>query len=117
MISRKEYMANLPKYGTEESTKAHRAYYAQFVLPHVLKLVEFRIGLAALKASTRESFNDIPLEKWDAIWMRRAPNGMHIEPGPLVSTLLKEAGEGNSASTGTCILKEAARQLLESKSE
>ena len=40
---------------------------------------------------------------------------MYIDPGLTVSALIREAGEGFSASIGTCILKEAARQIAEEK--
>lgn len=112
MKTRTEYMNGLPEYGTTESTAHHRAYYAQFVTPHVKALVRDRIGIERLKNSTDKHFNDIPLSVWDSFWCHYSP-GLHIQPGAVVSSLLKEAGEGNSASTGTCILKEAARQIAE----
>ena len=116
MNTRKEYMASLPKYGTPESTKAHRAYYAQFVTDCVKDLVKARIGMGRLLASRDPNLNDIPLSDWDSIWMRRGPRGMWIEPGARVAALIREAGEGFGASTGTCILKEAGRQLIEEAS-
>lgn len=113
MKTRSEYMDSLPKYGTPESTAAHRAYYAQFVNHHVRNLVLARIGMDRLLASHDEHFNDIPLAVWDSFWVSHNPS-MHIVPPSSVAALLREAGESNSASTGTCILKEAARQLIES---
>ncbi len=114
MKTRTEYMNTLPKYGTPESTAAHRSYYAQFVTPYVKQLVAERIGINRLCASKDPHFNDIPLKVWDSFWVTVLPNGgMYIVPPSTVSALLKEAGEGNSASTGTCILKEAARQVVE----
>jgi len=116
-ITRTQYMNSLPKYGTAESKDAHRAFYAQFVTPATLELVESRIGLKAIQSSNDPHFNDIPLAKWDAIWIRRIGNRMRIYPGAIVEALLKEAGENNSASTGVCILKEAAQQIKERKAE
>lgn len=109
-------MESLPKYGTKESAAYHRAYYAQFVTPHVIAIVKNRIGVERLKASKDPHFNDIPLSVWDSFWVRSAKGGMYIEPGLVVSELIRKAGEGFSASTGTCILKEAARQIVESES-
>jgi hypothetical protein len=109
MKTRNQYMETLPKYGTKESTEAHNDYYSQFVTPYVLELVKSRIGVDKISASKDEHFNDIPLSSWDAIWLRHEGRRMFIVPPPSVSALLKEAGEGNSASTGTCILKQAAR--------
>ena len=115
MKTRQEYMAELPKFGTKESTAAHRAYYAQFVLPHVRRLVADRIGVHVIERSSDKHLNDIPLHLWDSIWRRDDSRGMWIEPGAMVSGLLKAAGEGNSASTGVCVLKEAARQIKEAR--
>lgn len=116
MKTRTEYMNSLPKYGTPESLAAHRAYYAQFVTPYVKQLVTDRIGLKTLLASRDEHLNDIPLKVWDSFWVNHTPSGgMYITPPFAVGALLREAGEGNSASTGTCILKEAARQVIEAQ--
>lgn len=91
---------------------SHREYYGQFVTPYVLQLVANSIGLDKIKASKDPHFNDIPLQEWDRIWMRRTPQGgYYIVPPMSISEMLREAKEGNSAATGTCILKEAARQL------
>ena len=103
MKTRSEYM---------DKQITHRAYYAQFVTPYVKSLVRDRIGIDRLMSSKDEHFNDIPLAVWDSFWVSMR-GGMHIVPPATVSALLREAGEVNSASTGTCILKEAAKQLLE----
>ncbi len=108
-------MESLPKYGTPESTEHHRAYYAQFVTPYVKALVKDRVGLSRLLSSKDPHLNDIPLSEFDSIWVRYTPS-IHIRPPSAISALLREAGEGNSAATGTCILKEAARQLIEENS-
>lgn len=104
MKTRTEYM---------DKKISHRAYYAQFVTQHVRNLVLARIGMDRLLKSHDEHLNDIPLALWDSFWVSNA-GGMHIVPPSSITALLREAGEGNSASTGTCILKEAARQLIES---
>lgn len=95
-----------------EKRCSHRAYYGQFVSSHVKQLVVDRIGLPRLMASKDEHLNDIPLQLWDSFWVSHTPS-MHIKPPLTIGALLREAGEGNSASTGTCILKEAARQVIE----
>lgn len=107
-------MNGLPKHGIPESAAHHRAYYAQFVTPGVRSLVLSRFGVERLKANSRDPyFNTIPLKEWDSFWVRRANGGMYIDPGFKVAELIRAAGEGFSASTGVCILKEAARQLVE----
>lgn len=113
MKTRQQYMDTPPKYGTPESTAHHRAYFAQFVTPHVKAQVLARFGIKRLKANAKDPhFNTIPLSEWDAFW-GCYDRGMYIRPPAPVAELLKRAGEDNSMSTGTCILKEAARQLVE----
>ena len=107
-------MANLPKSDTPESFAAHRAYYAQFVNAHVRGLVAGRIGLPTLLASKDPHLNDIPLARWDAFWTyRTASGGYGITPPGFVADMIRATGEGASASTAVCILKEAARQVIE----
>lgn len=92
---------------------SHRAYYAQFVTPAVKAIVSRRIGIEDIRLSTDPSMNDISIERWN-FWYRRSPEGgLYIDPGPDILKLIEEAGEINSWATGTCILKEAARQLIE----
>jgi hypothetical protein len=113
MKTRKEYMDNLAKYGTAESTANHRAYYGQFVTAGVKAVVLARFGRDRLMACRDEHLNDIPLAKWDEFWMRRDNlGGMFIQPPFGVVAMLNEAGEGFSAATGVCILKEAAKQII-----
>lgn len=91
----------------------HREYYGQFVSQYVRDLVRDRVGMARLLSSRDEHLNDIPLSVWDSFWVRHADGGMYIQLPFAVVSLIKEAGEDFSASTGTCILKEAARQVIE----
>lgn len=106
MMTRKDYI-NSPRDTHEDSHAIHRQYYGQFVTEEVKNAVEERFGMEALiKAYAKDpSLNSIPLAHWDALTLniKRAVNADSI----------KEAGEGWSFSTGVCILKEAARQLLE----
>lgn len=92
---------------------SHRDYFAQFVGPYVRDLVASRIGVDRLCASRDPNLNDIPLSVWDSFWVKRVDGGLCIRPPLSISERLKEAGEDNSASTGTCILKEAARQVID----
>jgi hypothetical protein len=86
----------------------HDAYYGQFVTPRIINLVSQQIGTDKILVSTRESFNDIPLDKWDKIY-----------PFPLIATgkgsKLDEAGDNYSLSTHVCIAKQAARIIKEQK--
>lgn len=113
MIHRNEYMAN--------SAELHRAYYSQFVNAGVRNLVKCYIGMEALLKSTDKHLNDIPLAKWDSMVIPHNAKGYvrgTIEDGMLIGylngTQMKACGEGGlSLGVGVCILKEAARQLIE----
>lgn len=76
------------------STAAHRAYYAQYVGEQV-KLLVARVFGGELYKSKDPHLNDLELRRWDA---------------------LKANGDYLTLGTGVCVLKEAARQLIESQS-
>ena len=95
MFSHQQYM-------NRECT--HDQYYAQFVTTMIKAIVHDSIGMKAIVASTDKHLNDIPLRLWD-----------NLHPMVMESSkkLRKEAGEGNSLSSGVCIAKAAARALKE----
>ena len=93
MLTRKQYLNG-------ECT--HREYYAQFVDERTKHHVRFGIGMKTLRASTCEHLNDITLKRWDRL--------VPCAPG---SGKFKEAGDSYTLSGGVCMLKEAAKQLLE----
>jgi len=89
-----------------DGTCDHREYYRQFVNPFVTRMVERVITTERLlKSSDQQYFNDIALNRWDmmvsALWIMVSKD------------LLNQAGEIRSLGTGVCILKAAARQLVE----
>jgi len=96
MISREDYI---------EGKATHQAYYGQFVNAGYKSRVLSRIGLSQLVASRDPHFNDIPLAEWEKIasW------------GGLASTTSKmeQCGDYLTIAGHICILKEAARQLVE----
>jgi hypothetical protein len=104
-MNRKEYMAN--------PNKLHRAYYGQFVTPSIRRYVANCIGIDQIRASKDRYFNDIPLPRWD----RLSGSLQHVlsVPGEIEYPNHPEyAGKRfYSLCNGVCILKEAARQLLE----
>lgn len=97
VILRSEYIAG---------NVSHADYYGQFVNESVIRTVEGYIGKAKIVASTDPHFNDIPLEKWDA-----------LQPAILsiVGTKLGEANGtgGVSLSDTVCVAKAAARVIKE----
>lgn len=104
MITRKEHMA-LEYVDAATAMARHREYYSQFVTPKAKQLVLRHIGREKLLRSTDPYLNDIKLSQWDRLVG-------HIV-GSEVVTLLREAGDFLSLGTGVCILKEAARQIIE----
>ena len=80
----------------------HREYNAQFVTDGIKSVVKSRFGLKRLKeTSDQKNLNSIPLKEWDDT------------PIFGVSAKLREAGDYLTAAGKVCILKEAARQLIE----
>lgn len=91
-------------YTREEYMKdkcTHREYYAQFVTDEIKGIVKATIGESRLLASKDEHLNDIPLKQWDNMYMPALK--IHMET---VGDYLTQAGK-------VCILKEAARQIIE----
>lgn len=87
----------------EHAAKLHRRYYGQFVDDRVRALVQRHFGLARLVESTDPHFNDIPLSSWDRL--------AALLPADM-DTRLRAQGDCLSPMAATCILKEAATQLV-----
>lgn len=99
IITRSDYLS-----AQGDRKAAYRAYYAQFVTPAHFARIERGIGIQAVKASTDEHFNDIPLKLWDKLAV----------PVPAESArLMKEALDYPTLCGAVCILKEAAQQIRE----
>lgn len=100
-MTRQEYLNAYD--GTD---KAHRVYYGQFVNKTVKALVTNGIGLDALVASQDPHFNDIPLAVWDNV-------GIALQYRSGVRAQFQRLGDFVTPSGLVCILKEAARQIVE----
>lgn len=97
MISRSEYVAG---------NVSHDEYYGQFVTDALLQVVKSRFG-EALQGSRDEHFNDIPLQRWDAV----AEYLGDISPD-IVRAIAKANGSGGiSLSDKVCVLKRAAKRI------
>ena len=97
MITRNDYIQT-------GGRDAHRAYYAQFITPAHKSRILNNIGIERLQRSDDHYFNDIPLELWDKISV----------PVPAQSAkLLRECGDYPTLAGAVCIMKEAARQMIE----
>lgn len=103
-MTRAEYLKRSCE-NEDEQILAHREYYAQFVDDSIRAMVTSHFGLSRLVGSRDRSFNDIELKLWD---------GLHL--GSKVHALLKERGDHMTMSGSVCILKEAARQVVEGAS-
>lgn len=69
----------------------HREYFSQWVDDSKKNTIKNVIGIKKLLQSDDEHLNDIPLKTWDSV----------------------SYGWGDSLSTGVCIAKEVAKQLIE----
>jgi hypothetical protein len=96
MISRADYIAG---------KATHQAYYGQFVNDTYKKRVLGRIRFSQLLASRDPCFNDIPLAKRDVIASQAGLGS--------TTSKMKECGDYLTLAGHICILKEAARQLVE----
>lgn len=90
----------------------HREYYKQFVDNAVLKVVEQRFTLDRLRRAYEEdeNFNTIHLMYWDNLTRGLLYNWNVLD-------VMDKTGETYSLSTGVCILKAAARILVERTKE
>lgn len=97
MITRQQYL-------NKECT--HNEYYAQFVTPSILRIVESEFGIACLKQAFEKDphFNTIPLAKWDSL-------SLYLNKAQ-INSLMKDCGDFVSQAGLVCILKNAARQLV-----
>jgi hypothetical protein len=98
MISRKDYM---------DKKATYREYYGQFVNETIKNLVLGRFGIKRLRKAFKEDehLNSIPLYSWDSM--------VYTLRSPEMIKAIKETGDFFSLAGGVCILKEAARQVIE----
>ena len=89
-----------------EGKCTHREFYAQFVTDDTIKQVGKIFGdrLHSAKDNHFNSNSGFKLREWDRLWL--TPNQINK---------VKSVGGTNTRSTKVCILKEAARQYVESK--
>lgn len=92
----------------------HRIYWGQFVTEGVKKLVLQHIPKEELMASVDPHFNDIPLQMWDQMhaWVPQHVKRAIAESN---ATMYAPGTQGRffSLSDMTCLLKEAAQQIVE----
>lgn len=109
-MTRKEYLNSLPAPGNDEASHAHhRAYYAQFATPSVLRAVQFHFDVPMLQKAFAEDRhgNSIEVDVWDQV--------LHTIPTDVVR-IARELGGGEvTRATRTCIVKECARLWAEGK--
>lgn len=116
MITRQQYFVNLKVYRylsdqeKEVTEHPHQQYYGQFVTNEIKDLVKTTFGIKKLvKAYSKDPiFNNIPMKRWDALG--------YLEHY-LDRTLIIATGQGYSNAGAVCVLKEAARQLVEEYSK
>lgn len=82
----------------------HREYYAQFVNEEVKELIINSIGLDNLD----RILDPGNLSVWDSL-------SMSLRSIPFIFSVYKEVNDKLTLAGGVCIAKEAARQILETK--
>jgi hypothetical protein len=79
-------------------------YYRQFITPSLIDAVKSKIGIDAVKGSNDPQLNDIPLKKWDSLFLdNNLKNGIALK--------MQEAGDYLSFAGAVCTAKECARIL------
>ena len=94
MLTRSDYLNN---------KCTHREYYAQFVTRYEKALVASQFGKKKLAEEFKkdESLNGIALQEWDNL-------------ARFINTNMRQHGDCLALAGAVCILKEAARQVVES---
>lgn len=100
-------MITRPEYLNSKDSEIFHKYYAQFVNDEIKSAVEDQFGLDTLVKAYQEdeNLNSIKLIKWDRLAYFA---GKYVD-----QNLLEKAEEIFSLATVVCILKNAARQLIE----
>ncbi|MDJ0575188.1 MAG: hypothetical protein QNJ65_08480 [Xenococcaceae cyanobacterium MO_234.B1] len=103
MITRHEYL-------NSKEPNRHQKYYAQFVTDEIRAMVLKRFGIEKLCAAYAEDtdLNNIQLVNWDGLGIHLMHNSRYLD-----CELIKKTGQGYSNAGAVCILKEAARQLIQ----
>ena len=93
MFTRKQYI---------DGKCSHREYYGQFVDDTVFNRLSVHVTKEQIAKSNDDSFNDIPLESWDAI----------LHPFPrYIGDKMRDCGDYPTMCAAVCIAKEAAKQI------
>jgi hypothetical protein len=79
-------------------------YYAQFITPELKKAISEQIGIDVIKRSSDPLLNDIPLKKWDNLFL---DYNLKNE----IAQKMHEAGDCLSFASAVCTAKECARRL------
>ena len=103
LITRSDYMADCKNLFND--------YYAQFITKSTKNFIRDQIGIKKLRTSKCEHLNDLYSHS-------QGGRGTWIwDFTPMNMTLIKEAKEGNSMATHTCVGKECARRFLSGEYE
>ena len=97
------------------STELHEAYYRQFVSPAIKRIVLDAFDAALLKSQLNKDkkLNNIPLRRWDELAGYKPKFGEPMRNYLPFSSEHKALGADNSLATGVCVLKAAARMIVE----
>ena len=86
----------------------HREYHAQFVTNRMKSVVKQKFGVQKLKDCINKDkyLNNIPLSEWEKL-------GCLLTKNSETRKRIKRTGSFWALADGVCIVKEAAKQLIE----
>ena len=93
MLTRKQYL---------NKECSFDEYYGQFLTPGIIRHVEHYIGRDAIMESTDPHLNDIPLERWDRVFLKCPATVNHA---------MREGGDYPTLGGLVCLAKTAARRI------
>jgi hypothetical protein len=106
MLTYKQYYACLNGLDAQARHNLHHQYYSQFVNDRIINLVLSEFTVGELKESYAQDIhmNTLSLQRWDRIsyvWMF------------ISKSLIKDLGAWTSSCNAICILKTAARIIID----
>lgn len=108
-MTREQYMTNSIDETDADKEAKHRQYYGQYVTPYIRARVLGYFGDRLFKVPDSDvDLNSLPLREWD--FLARSGLGALAVP-------MKDNGDYLTLGSAVCILKEAARRIIESNKE
>lgn len=102
----------------EKKEQAHREYYAQFVTPEIVRAVAAKFGSNLFKSNDPYLNDVVPIKPhnyrgdtlgaWDLL-------ALNLNLSTKLNNKLRACNDFYSQDCGVCVLKEAARQIIDNQ--